>query len=175
MAKSCTHQIALSQGLHEEILAAQPAAASVPVATVGGAESSAASGSTDCNQPASPGWEDRIMSAVNTPAGTQSSLQQHGQSFWNTGQSMGDTAESRGAPRLAAGTGYSSLQKLESGILPQVFSTYDSFEIPGAPGSIPASQEQTNPMQAALAAQAITAQVRPATAPLLHFALCCLK
>lgn len=88
---------------------------------------------------------------------------------------MGDTAESRGAPRLAAGTGYSSLQKLESGILPQVFSTYDSFEIPGAPGSIPASQEQTNPMQAALAAQAITAQVRPATAPLLHFALCCLK
>ncbi|BDA46412.1 probable mitogen-activated protein kinase kinase kinase 11 [Coccomyxa sp. Obi] len=148
------------QGLHEEILAAPRAAASVPVvAASGGAESSAASGSTDHNQPASPGCEDRIMSAVNTPAGTHSSLQQHGQSFWSRGQSMGPSAESRGLPSVAGGTGFPSLQKLESGLLPQVFSTHDSFRIPSAHVSIPVSQEQTDPMQATLAAQAITAQV----------------
>ncbi len=97
------------------------------------------------------------MSAVNTPAGTQPSLQQHGQPHWSGAQSIGDPAESR---RLHAG---GSLQKLEAGILPQVFSTQDSFEVPRTSSSIPASQEQTNPMQAALAAQAITAQVRPPT------------
>ena len=142
-----------TQLLHEEVTANPPAAANVQV---GGAvaDSPTASSGSDAHQPALPGWEDRIMSAVNTPAGTQPGSQQ-GQ-FWSREQQMGDSAESRS---ISLGTSHQSLQKLESGLLPQVFSTRDSFDPPGEFGSIPRSQEERDPQQAALAAQAITAQV----------------
>lgn len=47
-------------------------------------------------------------------------------------------------------------------MLLQVFSTRDSYDAPGGFGSVPRSHEERNPMHAALAAQAITAQVQPA-------------
>ncbi|EIE23924.1 kinase-like protein [Coccomyxa subellipsoidea C-169] len=144
------------QLLHEDVMANPPAAASVPVATAV-SESPAASSGSGGNQPALPGWEERIMSAVNTPAGSQLALQA-GQ-FCSREQQQGDSATSRSIS-LGETSSYSqSLQKLESGILPQVFSTRDSYDAPGGFGSVPRSQEERNPMHAALAAQAITAQV----------------
>lgn len=98
------------------------------------------------------------MSAVSTPAGMQSGAQQ-GQ-FWSQEQQRGESAGSRSVSLGA--TSHQSLQKLESGLLPQVFSTRDSFDPPGTFASIPRTQEERSPVQAALAAQAITAQVRQA-------------
>ncbi len=98
-------------------MANPPAAASVPVATAV-SESPAASSGSGGNQPALPGWEERIMSAVNTPAGSQ--LAPQAGQFCSREQQQGDSATSRSIS-LGETSSYSqSLQKLESGILPQV-------------------------------------------------------
>jgi len=158
------------QALHEELLA-NPPQATAPVAAAVPASPTASSGSGG-NQPADPGWEDRILSAVNSPAGTMSSHPPASQ-FWSSEQLHGGVS----APTAAGAAdslqrssllSQSSLQKLESGVLPRVFNTQESFELPAGFSAGPApgvgrSQEQRNPVQAALAAQAIAAQVRLST------------
>lgn len=97
------------------------------------------------------GWDQRLVSVANSAAPSSAAATDPSR-FWNTAQTGPNSAA---APRDLASK--QSLQKLDSGLIPEVFGTRDSLQ--ESSFELQATSEQKSPSQAALAAQAMAAQV----------------